>query len=198
MFSTQQLKLRNQVAELRSMLPEFDEEDRPDILEVIKTLVSKFKYTFPEDIWRIIKEYAISDISNWFWKSGMGNISLNLCTYEYFQEPHQHLQLAKIEDIKVGDIVVLEKYSPKVIIKITEKTDTRLEFFEYRDCEEVDKEEICRTHDNGIYILYKHSVDTTTQRPKDAYMSLSSFEEELFCIVDTSKPLYIVNDPNVW
>ncbi len=62
MFSKSQRKLRNQVAELRSMLPEFAEEDQPDIIGEIQRLVSKFKYTFPEDIWKIIKEYVLPDL----------------------------------------------------------------------------------------------------------------------------------------
>jgi hypothetical protein len=100
MFSTQQLKLRNQVAEIRSMLPEFAEEDRPDILEVIQKLVSKFKYTFPEEIWKIIKEYMISPKSNWCWTSKLYS------SPNWYQN---YLPLRKLvrEDLKKGTIFVM-------------------------------------------------------------------------------------------
>lgn len=69
MFSKSQRKLRNQVAELRSMLPEFAEEDQPDIIGEIQRLVSKFKYTFPEEIWSLIKEFQIDNLQTYIPKS---------------------------------------------------------------------------------------------------------------------------------
>ena len=65
MFSTQQLKLRSLVSEFRSMLPEFDEEDRPDVLEHIQSLVSQYEYTFPEEIWMLIKSYLFGTGDYW-------------------------------------------------------------------------------------------------------------------------------------
>jgi hypothetical protein len=73
MFSTQQLALRNQVAEIRSLLPEFAEEDRPEILEHIQGLVAQYEYTFPEEIWTLIKDYAIGKSKKDIFKRILGN-----------------------------------------------------------------------------------------------------------------------------
>ncbi len=189
MFSTQQIALRNQVAEIRSMLPEFDEEDRPEILEVIQGLVSQYEYTFPEEIWTLIKSFAISDISKWFWKSGIGKMTLTQLVGEYFQEPKNYLYtINSIEDIKVGNVVIIEIGFQRMLVKITKITDKAINFIDNN----VGDEEICSTIDDGItYTLYEQSLEEFNPRKRNR-MSISELREYGVCIVDKTKPLYIV------
>ncbi len=204
MFSTQQLALRNQVAEIRSLLPEFAEEDRPEILEHIQGLVAQYEYTFPEEIWKIVKEYAIGKSNKDIFKRILGiafdfpetqfvrHITTGSCITNDFRiiQDGQSLQ-PYTERVYTAGMIFLSvgQYGPHLLIRVNK--DLTRGFAYYNDIYKIDTyHRTLNYEENDIHYLYFKEKKVLTGKKLIFRKNIHSYKTEtdkLF-MFDTTKP----------